>query len=331
LEQSVTIKVDFRILHLLCFIVFFSGCGIVESDPLRSPFSGQLALVSDRDGSADIFVYDLASGQLTNLTNTPGEDESDPAWSPDGRQLVFSTPSSEAYSTGRTFIMQADGSQRRFLASGVTPAWSPDGRHIYVSSFSSKWPNARGVSYWVGEIYSLDLTGDNLQRLTGKGDSSVRETSADTNPAASPDGQYILYQHNNSSISHVWRINADGSDPVLIDQALLPASGGASSKDPVWSPDGILIALFASQDIYQGTGMGLYIGDKNGEEWRLVESGFIGNPTWSPDGLYIAYDVPYLDSTTWAVMVTRADGSGEAVVLTPTDGHSYYAPAWRPE
>ncbi len=43
---------------------------------------------SDRDGNAEIYVLDLETSALRNVSQHPSSD-TDPAWSPDGDWLVF--------------------------------------------------------------------------------------------------------------------------------------------------------------------------------------------------------------------------------------------------
>jgi Tol biopolymer transport system component len=50
-----------------------------------------VAFVSDRGGTRDVFLADLAGGAVTRLTNTPDRDEFAPRWSPDGERLVLTT------------------------------------------------------------------------------------------------------------------------------------------------------------------------------------------------------------------------------------------------
>ena len=51
-----------------------------DQDPVWSPDSTKIAFETDRDGNWEVYVMDLDSGDLTNLTNHPGEDRK-PAWS----------------------------------------------------------------------------------------------------------------------------------------------------------------------------------------------------------------------------------------------------------
>lgn len=48
--------------------------------PTWSPDSQQLAFVSTRDGNLEIYVMNADGSEQTNLTNTPGRDESFPSW-----------------------------------------------------------------------------------------------------------------------------------------------------------------------------------------------------------------------------------------------------------
>jgi Tol biopolymer transport system component/pimeloyl-ACP methyl ester carboxylesterase len=59
-----------------------------------------------RDSNYDIFTQNVDGSKLTKLTDTSA-DESDPDWSPDGRQIVFS---SERDGNGEIYVMNADGS-----------------------------------------------------------------------------------------------------------------------------------------------------------------------------------------------------------------------------
>jgi Tol biopolymer transport system component len=56
-----------------------------------SPDGTQLTFTSRRAGAADIYVMDLATREVTNLTNTPDIEDYDSHWSPDGTRIVFSS------------------------------------------------------------------------------------------------------------------------------------------------------------------------------------------------------------------------------------------------
>jgi len=73
--------------------------------------------------------------EVVRLTDSQGSSYS-PAWSPDGREIVFV---SDRDRDADLYLMNADGSNERLLtrndsAEDRDPAWSPDGRWIVFSS-----------------------------------------------------------------------------------------------------------------------------------------------------------------------------------------------------
>jgi TolB protein len=94
-------------------------------DPSWSP-NGQLLAFSWRrpSGNFDIYVMDIVSRQLVELTRDSGRNER-PSWAPDGRHLVFE---STRTGTRQIWSMLADGSQPRQLTyegQNESPSWSP--------------------------------------------------------------------------------------------------------------------------------------------------------------------------------------------------------------
>jgi len=93
-------------------------------DPAWSP-NGQLVAFSWRrpSGNYDIYVMDIVSHQLVELTKDEGRNER-PSWAPDGRHLVFE---STRTGTRQIWSMLADGSeshQLTFLGENESPNWS---------------------------------------------------------------------------------------------------------------------------------------------------------------------------------------------------------------
>lgn len=94
-------------------------------DPSWSP-NGQLLAFSWRrpSGNYDIYVMDIVSRQLVELTRDEGRNER-PSWAPDGRHLVFE---STRTGTRQIWSMLADGTQPHQLTSegqNESPNWSP--------------------------------------------------------------------------------------------------------------------------------------------------------------------------------------------------------------
>jgi len=56
--------------------------------PAPSPNGEKIAFASNRNGFWDLYLLDLSSGEVTQLTNTP-QYEGAPTWSPDGSYLAF--------------------------------------------------------------------------------------------------------------------------------------------------------------------------------------------------------------------------------------------------
>lgn len=143
----------------------FSSLGEIFN-PTWSPDGSKIAFSAQVGGYTDLFIYDVASGQLRRVTDDPYADL-EPAWSPDGTQIAFVTDrfgtSLETLSYGnyRLAVMNADGGQIRALpqlegAKHINPQWSADGGSIYFIS------DAGGVS----NVYRLGLADGALTQVT---------------------------------------------------------------------------------------------------------------------------------------------------------------------
>jgi TolB protein len=98
-------------------------------DPSWSP-SGQLLAFSWRrpNGNYDIYLMELASHQLVELTRDAGRNER-PSWAPDGRHIVFE---STRTGTRQIWSMLADGTSPRQLTTegqNESPSWSAKPAH----------------------------------------------------------------------------------------------------------------------------------------------------------------------------------------------------------
>jgi TolB protein len=110
--------------------------GILAS-PSFSPDGSKMVFVSDKFGSAQIFLRDMASGAEKRLTYS-GNYNSAPAFSPKGDLIAFVSKLEGSF---EICIMNQDGSNQRVLTNGNgavndSPNFSPCGRYIIYSSRS---------------------------------------------------------------------------------------------------------------------------------------------------------------------------------------------------
>lgn len=102
----------------------------VEVDPGWSPDGSRLAYATDRGGSTNIWIRDLATGEERPFTTDGG---SMPAWSPDGTEIAYSARDGIR-------VTEVGSGASRLIRTGLNspgrPSWSPDGRHVAVSALS---------------------------------------------------------------------------------------------------------------------------------------------------------------------------------------------------
>jgi Tol biopolymer transport system component len=117
--------------------------GYIELGPTWSPDGTRIAFQSNRAGGAnpDIFILDIDSGKLTNLTNHPNID-ANPAWSPDGTKIAFT---SDRSGNPEIWMANVDGTglqkiTEKTITGEWRPAWSPNGRNLAFESFPTIAP-----------------------------------------------------------------------------------------------------------------------------------------------------------------------------------------------
>jgi Tol biopolymer transport system component len=313
------------------------GDGLFDHEsPAWSPNSKTICYSDARD----LWLVPAAGGRARPVMKDDAED-SQPAWSADGRHLYFMSAREGTIALWR--IPAAGGRPVRVTdgtGSERFPSLSRDGRRLaFVSrhasggialadlrtdrvarlqegSFASLPAIApdRSALVFVSQIAgSSTLRSVALRDGAPAGESVVLADQAGdlVSPAFSPDGRWVAYYRAIEGRREVWVIPSTGGLPVNF-------SGHAGQDvQPAWSPDSRQIAFVSDRGgAYQIWAAPFADGRRAGEPRRLTSNqGAASYPTWSPDGKTIAYRVLAGDEMD-DVWVVPADASGPSRRLT---------------
>jgi dipeptidyl aminopeptidase/acylaminoacyl peptidase len=197
-----------------------------DEAPAWSPDGTRLAFTRHLRRLSDLYVVDVRTRVVRQLTRTPQVIESDPAWSPDGKWILFGqTPTSMPRPP--TVLRRTDPTGRSNVpitnASAFGATWSPDGKKI---AFASDLHRASDI--WVVNAKGLGTNATGLENLTPDSGAS------NADPAWSPDGHQIAFMSTRDSETgyyDIWVMGSDGSSPKRL------TSFGARSTQAAGSPD----------------------------------------------------------------------------------------------
>jgi eukaryotic-like serine/threonine-protein kinase len=292
---------------------------VTPSPTITGGGSGWLAFVSERTGMPQIWLINVQNGEMNQLTNlTDGACQ--PDWSPDGSQIVFTSPcgSKRARYPGSSLYIAdvLSGILTPLPASlegDFDPAWSSDGRWIAFTSIVN------------GQMQLMKVRVDDLSvvMLSDGG-------YDDSDPAWSADGRRLAFVRLRS-VGQIWLMDADGGNAVQF-----TLSGAIDNSNPEWYPDENLI-LF-SQVMGLGSPskqiFGMRIEDLGEHEEYPILPGtafdyipLMDNVSVSPDGYWLAFDYWYYNVQSDIYIMTFP---GANLIQLTEHSEMDYDPAWRP-
>ena len=320
--------------------------------------SGNAAYVSVSQTAINQF-NNTQTQELSNL-QSPVSSLQSPISDPQSPVSNLQSPSTLVFQTatgGDIYAINSDGSNLRYLASGLDPAISPDGQQVAFA----RWETSQDGSLGSVSVVNIDGTGERV----------IHENIFNPRtPVWSPDGSQVAISKQHGGRPQPEQICGDLRPPREAYDIETTQDGRRVIKycytlppDPHWGLSIIDVTTGQIEDlthdiysfspawdpnnsshlIYDGD-FGLVSLDLNEERtWPLTEDFNDRSPVYSPDGSQIA--ISYRQDDHWEVHVMNADGS-ERTRLTETsyltlvqqqldgqDPHSFNnaSPTWSPD
>jgi len=255
-----------------------------------------------------------------NLTKERGADSYNPAWSPDGKVILFTGATKS--STLNLFKLNLYDSAVSLISDDPYHdyvnlpgrSWCSKNNRIVISSdrndnddiwtlnpdgtdwrqvtkdASKDWePSWSDDCEWIvfqskrnnnWDIYKIRPDGSGLERLT-------YDAADDWEPNWSPDGRWIVFQSKRNGVWQLYVVRPDGTGITQLTQ------GTAQATDPSWTPDGKSVVYSADAEPSQSED--IFMIDIATLEARNLtnHAGYEGAPSISPDGRFLAFEADW--------------------------------------
>ena len=266
--------------------------------------------ISDRDGVANVWEYQTASKKLTQVTRFKDFDVK--ALNSGGGAVVFEQ-------AGYVHALDPRSGKSHVVnitATGDFPWMMPNWSDVTtrMTNIALSPTGKRVVLEARGEIFTIPAEKGDVRNLTNS------SSSAERDPAWSPDGKYVSYFSDKSGEYKLMIETADG----LTAPREITLANPTRYYTPSWSPD-------SKKILYTDTNLKVWVLDVASgqakivgqDPWMVPQRTL--NPVWSPDSKWVAYS-SRLRSLYHAIFVSNVE-TGETKQVTDGLADAVW-PAW---
>ena len=268
-----------------------------DSQPAFSPDGERIAFRSERDGGG-IFVMGATGEAVKRLTDFGFN----PAWSPDGKEIVCAAgganePSSRGTVPSQLWVVNVATGEKRMISKGdaVQPHWSPHGLRV------AYWGIQKGGQR---DIWTIPASGGEPAPVTD-------DAAVDWNPVWSPDEKYLYFASDRGGSMNLWRVPIEEKSGKVLGPPEPVTTPSAYSAHISFSRDGQRLAYVQSviRENLQQVGFDPTTETVVGQPtWITQGSKLAASPDLSPDGEWLVFSTQ--GEKQEDLFVIRKDGTG---------------------
>jgi TolB protein len=236
-----------------------------------------------------------------------------PAWSPDGKRIVYVGYTSNTQNIFTCNESGGDVFQVTNIENGVgpiwTPSWSPDGQQI---AFTTQLKDTPGIA----KVFSVASSGGKISQITPD---SIATQGCHYSPVESSiifDGDLFKGLGIN-----ILKFNLKSGKITQI------TKGEFYDGWPEYSPDGGWIAFESNRNSTQDRPLSVWITDKNGDGLQMVTTQDGQHPNWSPNGKWIVFSTHR--NGNFDIWIISLESKNEIQITNSTANEN--RPSWSPD